>query len=81
MNVVPIAQYRDRKTVQVLEALLEKARAGQIQGVAVCFKTPDGFEDSAITGAYADSTDAAAAAAMRLSMKLANGRGEYDRSP
>lgn len=82
MNVVvQMSRYRDRKTLEVLEALAEKARAGDITGLALCFKKSDGVEDSVFTGAYATSTDAAAAATLRLSMKLASARGEYDYSP
>jgi hypothetical protein len=81
MNVVPMSRYRSRGTVQVLEALVAKARRGEVVGVALCFRTEHGFEDSAITGSYAESTDLAAAAAMRLSMRLATANGEYDRPP
>lgn len=81
MKVVPMARYRARPVVDILEALVAKARKGEVTGVALCYRTPDGFEDSVIAGSYAESTDMAAAAAMRLSMRLASARGEYSRSP
>jgi hypothetical protein len=34
MKVVSLNSYRSRLTIQVLEALLEKAKAGQLVGLA-----------------------------------------------
>jgi len=81
MKVVPLSRYRNRETAEVLEALASRARDGEIVGVAMCFKRLDGTEDSVMTGSYATSPDLAAAATLRLSVKLANARGEYDLSP
>jgi hypothetical protein len=77
MKVVSLCRYKNRDTVEVLEALVAKARAGEITGIALCYRTSQGAEDALITGRYAASTDLAAAAALRMSMKLANARGEY----
>lgn len=81
MNVVKLQRYRSRETIGVLEALAARAAAGEIIGVALSFRRPDGTEEALITGSYADNLDAAAAATLRLSMKLASGRKEYDSSP
>jgi hypothetical protein len=74
MKVVSLCRRRSRDTVEVLEALAQKARAGEIVGITLCYSTSQGDEDSLITGSYAASTDLAAAAALRLSIKLANAR-------
>jgi hypothetical protein len=79
MNVVRMDLYRCRETVALLEALLEKARAGAVVGVALCYVTPSGFEDALIAGRY--SADGGAAAALRLSMRLAGSQGEYSSPP
>ena len=81
MKVIPLHRHRAKNTIAVLEALAEKARDGKIVGLALCFRSSDGFEDSIFTGDYAANPDAAAAATLRLSMKLATIRGEYDLSP
>lgn len=81
MNVVRIDRFRTRDTVEVLEALLNKARRGEVVGLAVCYRGRKGPERSVITGSYATNTDAGAAAALRLSVKLANAMSEYDLSP
>lgn len=81
MNVVRLASYRSRATVEVLEALAAKARAGEIVGLALCYEAANGTEDALFTGRYASSPDVAAAATLRLSMKLAASHGEYERSP
>jgi hypothetical protein len=81
MNVVRLDQFRNRDTIEVLEALLRKAQLGQLRGIALCYRERDGSEEAVITGSYAASTDAAAAAALRLSMKLAGAKGEYQLSP
>jgi hypothetical protein len=78
MKVVSLNSYRSRLTIQVLEALLEKAKAGQLVGLAACYKCKDGKEESVIAGAYGRNPDAAASSALRLSMQLAGARGEYE---
>lgn len=81
MNVVSLERYRNQRTVEVLEALLAKALRGEVVGLALCYRTSKGAEDSAITGFYLGNTDAAASSALRLSMKLADARGEYLLTP
>lgn len=81
MNVVSLARFASRDSIAVLEALLEKAARGEIIGLAVCFEDRQGREECALTGSFSRTPDRAAAAALRLSMKVAGVRGEYDRFP
>jgi hypothetical protein len=81
MNVVRLSQYKARQTVRLLEALAAQAEAGQITGIALCFKRADGSEEFVSSDFYATSPDSAAAATLRLSMRLAGSHGEYDASP
>jgi hypothetical protein len=78
MKVVPFGRYKNRQMVEVLQALAAKATAGEIIGLAVCFKNAAGVEDAIITGQFADNADMGAAAALRLSVRLARAWGEYD---
>jgi hypothetical protein len=78
MNVVAISKYKTRETQELLQALAQKAARGEITGIALCFRNEDGSEEFVSSDFYAASTDVAAAATLRLSMKLANSRGEYD---
>ena len=77
MNVIDLATYSNKDTVAVLKCLLAQAVAGEVRGLAVLFADRQGQEFSAFTGAYAANTDQAAAATLRLSMRLANNRGQY----
>lgn len=81
MNVVPLARYAVRDTVAVLTALLAKAERGEIVGLALCFKDKHGREDCALTGHFARNPDRAAAAALRLSVRVANSKGDYESPP
>lgn len=81
MNVVSLARFASRDSVAVLEALLEKALQGELTGLAVCFEDRKGREDCALTGCFARRPDRAAAAALRLSMRVASNKGEYDHFP
>lgn len=67
--------------MQVLEALLQKARNGELAGIALCYRARRGREEAVITGVYAQGDDAATAAMLRLSMRLAQTKGEYGPSP
>lgn len=76
MSVIGIGRFRHRETVGLLRALLEKAEAGEIAGVAVCFKPAGAAEEFVSSDCYAIDPDTAAAATLRLSMKLASAHGE-----
>ena len=53
------------------------SRKAEISGVPLCYKPMGAPEEAVITGTYVLIMDLAAAT-MRLSMRLANSRGEYD---
>jgi hypothetical protein len=81
VTVVKLDRYRNRQTIEALESLLARAKDGLIAGLALSFRTREGFEDSVITGDYLEAPDSAAASMLRLSMKIANARGEYHQPP
>lgn len=69
-SVVQLVEYKSRETAQVLQALTDMARRGELVGVALCYRTKDHEEHSAFTGAYKVHPGKAVNAAMRLSWKL-----------
>jgi hypothetical protein len=81
MNVVAMSKYMNRETVRLLQALTDRAAAGEITGVALCFRRKDGSEEFVSTDYYASRPEVAATATLRLSMKIAASMGEYDHSP
>jgi hypothetical protein len=70
MSIVKLADYKNRETVSLLRRLLNQAQAGQISGMAMCFRTSDGIEDARFTGMYRADPGKAVNAAMRLTWKL-----------
>jgi hypothetical protein len=58
-----------RDTVLILKALLARALAGDIVGVAICFRDRHGEEHSVFTGPY-DDPRVAASAALKMSMQM-----------
>lgn len=58
------------ETAQVLQALADKAKRGEVIAVALCYRTAHAKEHIAITGAYKASPARALNAAMRLSWRL-----------
>lgn len=69
------------ETVKKLAELLERAKRGEIVGIAACYHTLGGGEKAAFTGMYRANPYKAAAAAMRLSVAVASANGEYDHYP
>jgi hypothetical protein len=68
--VVQLVEYRSRDTAQVLQALADKARRGEVVAVALCYRTSDQQEHTAMTGVYKVHPARAVNAAMRLSWRL-----------
>ena len=58
-----------RETISILTALLERARKGEVVGIALSFRDKRGHEHLVFTGPYNDP-GVAAAAAMRMSMRM-----------
>ena len=69
------------ETVAIFEHMTELARQGKVKGSAVCFRDENGKEHAIFTGVYRTHPDKAAGAALRMSMMVAQLRGEYDSSP
>lgn len=78
MAVLKLVKANNADTVKALAALLERAKRGEVDGVAVCYHTATKREKAVFTGLYRAHPDRAAATAMRLSMALAQLNGEYD---
>jgi hypothetical protein len=74
MTVVQIVEYTARDTVAVLKSLLSRALRGEIRGLAVCYRTDKGEEESAFTGNYKHHPEDGLAATMRLSWRLTQAR-------
>lgn len=81
MAVIELVKYSNRETIAALRVLLSKAQAGELRGVAVCFRTLDGEEDTLFTGAYKAHPGDAAHTAMRLSLTLAHAQGGFAGPP
>lgn len=67
--VLRLVPHPIRETISILTALLERARRGEVIGIAISFRDKHGHEHSVFTGPYNDP-GVAAAAAMRMSMRL-----------
>lgn len=52
MAVIELVKYSGRDTIAALRVLLAKAQAGELRGLAVCFRTAEGEEETLFTGAY-----------------------------
>lgn len=68
--LLKLVEYKSQETWQVLEALAEMAKRGEVVGVAVCYRTKDREENAAFTGVYKASPAKAVNAAMRLGWRL-----------
>jgi hypothetical protein len=79
--VVQLVEYRSRETAQVLQALADKARRGEVVAVALCYRTSDQEEHVALTGAYKASPSRGVNAAMRLSWRLTQIQDEMTGTP
>jgi hypothetical protein len=69
-TVVKLVEYRSRETAQVLQALADKAKNGEVVAVALCYRTESKEEHLAFTGVYRSSPGEAVNAAMRISWRL-----------
>jgi hypothetical protein len=79
----PVAVFQLVKTdnsaqVAIFEYMAALARNGKLRGTAICFTDDEGVEQAVFTGLYRAHPDKAAGAALRMSMQLAQMRGEYD---
>lgn len=70
MAVVQLVNYRSPETAQVLQALADKAKRGEVVAVALCYRTRNQQENIALTGTYRASPAKGVNAAMRLSWRL-----------
>lgn len=68
-TVVRLAQYSNRETVEILQALTARALKGEVVGVAACFKSSGGGEQCVFTGAY-NKPSAAVNAAARMNWEM-----------
>jgi hypothetical protein len=68
--VIHLVEYRSKDTAQVLQALADKAKRGEVIAVALCFRTADQEEHIAFTGTYRTKPGEAVNAAMRISWRL-----------
>lgn len=78
MEVIKMAEYRARETVALLTVLLERAKRGDVDGIAVCLHTAKGAEEMAFTDRYRREPAMAANGAMRLCWRLTQFQDEQD---
>jgi hypothetical protein len=71
MVVVDMREYRSRETVAVLTYLLDRARKGELDGVSLSARFPDGREEIAFTGSYRTRPERSLASAVRVVLRLA----------
>lgn len=62
---------QQRETVAILSALLARAVRGEVSGLAMFFRAPDGKEHLVLTGPYRANLAEAVNAAARMSYRLA----------
>lgn len=70
MSVIKLLTYRCQDTIAVLRVLLAKAIKGELRGLALCYRTENGEEDTVFTGIYKAHPDTALGAGMRMSMAM-----------
>lgn len=81
-QVVSITKQRDDAIIEVLEFFLEHAKRGDLRSIEVCVEDINGYEELCVAGEYRDRPAHGAAAALRMSMRLAEmygGDGPYVR--
>lgn len=78
MTVTNISANRSRETVAVLEHLLQRARSGEIVGLALCARPERGPEEIVFAGLYRSSPEKAVNASMRMSWRLTQLQDELD---
>jgi hypothetical protein len=64
--VLSLVKHTARDTISVLRALLELALAGNLRGVAICYRDSEGNEGVALTGIYRAHPEYAVNAGARL---------------
>ena len=81
MKVVRLGRYRTQDVGTVLKHLLAKWEAGEIKGMAVCYKDAHNGEHISFTGNYHDDPAHALSAAMKMSRRINEIQDEIDLSP
>jgi hypothetical protein len=71
MVVVDMREYRSRENVAVLAYLLERARVGDLDGVALSARFADGREQIAFTGSYRKNPERSLATFVRIVLRFA----------
>lgn len=71
LKVIDLAKYRSREIVEVLEELLEAAKAGEISGLAWIVKIGPGDNRAGLAGLYRVQPDKALRATFQLERMLA----------
>lgn len=78
VNVIKLAQYTARDTIDLLRTLLAMAIRGELRGVALCYRRADGTEDSVFTGLYKSNPASAMNASMKMSIAMMQANGELE---
>lgn len=78
MAVLKIVEYLSKDTIATLRVLLSMALKGELRGLAICYRTDKGVEETVFTGIYKAHPADAATAGMRLSMSLMQVNGELE---
>lgn len=78
MAVLELVKYNARETINVLRALLAMAIRGELRGLAICYRRPDGSEESLYTGAYKANPSLASSASLRMSLAIMRANGEIE---
>lgn len=66
MALLSLVKYFDGNTVATLKVLLSMALKGELRGVFVVYRTPDGSDEVLATGIYRKHPEYCSSAAMRL---------------
>jgi hypothetical protein len=69
-NVFKLVRTSNEATVAVSKGVANDAVRGVITGLALCYFRSDGTEEVVFTGVYADDSNKALNAAMRLTWRL-----------
>ena len=69
--IIKLSEVRSRDTARVHEALADLAHRGEVSDSVVMYRSPDGEELAAFSGAYKANPAQALNAAMRLVVTLA----------
>ena len=76
MPVTKITDFRSKEASTVLQHLLDRALAGEVQGLAICALTDE--EEIYFTGLYRTSPGSAVNAAMRMSWRMTQMQDEVE---